>query len=299
MKRIAVSACSVILALLMLTALSQPAMADAPVAGNLEITTYRNVSVGGTLRAGDIDGDELSFEITTPPVKGSIELHDDGSFVYTPDKDRKGRDYFGYRAIDSDGNASQEATVIIRIEKQKTDTAYIDLQGSPYGYAAAALSEYGIYTGEKYGGVFRFGADEEVSRGEFITLCMLASGADAVTGVYSTGYADDADIPAWLKGYVMTAVMADAAGGSLSEEGVYFMAEAPVTRAEAAVMLASSLQLEKASYILPDPTADTETARACADLSACGINIRGGDLDSVITRGEAAEYIAAAYLLKK
>ena len=44
-------------------------------------------------------------------------MKDDGVIVYTPRRDKKGRDYFGYRAKDAEGNVSQEATAIIRIEK--------------------------------------------------------------------------------------------------------------------------------------------------------------------------------------
>ena len=47
----------------------------------------------------------------------TISLNEDGSFVYTPRENKKGRDYFGYKAIDPEGNVSQEATVIIRIQK--------------------------------------------------------------------------------------------------------------------------------------------------------------------------------------
>ena len=52
-----------------------PARAEgnAPVAQNMELTTYRNVSVGGRLTAVDPDGDTLTFQITTEPTKGEIE----------------------------------------------------------------------------------------------------------------------------------------------------------------------------------------------------------------------------------
>lgn len=79
----------------------------------------------------DPDGGTLTYQITTEPTKGEIELTDDGRFVYTPDTNRRGRDYFGFKATDADGNSSQEATVIIRIEKQKTRTTYSDLDGNP------------------------------------------------------------------------------------------------------------------------------------------------------------------------
>ncbi|MFR3290871.1 MAG: Ig-like domain-containing protein [Lachnospiraceae bacterium] len=102
---------ALLLAAVALTALVPvlPARAEgnAPVAQNLELTTYRNVSVGGRLTAVDPDGDTLTFQITTEPTKGEIELTDDGRFVYTPDTNRRGRDYFGFKAVDAEGNSSQ------------------------------------------------------------------------------------------------------------------------------------------------------------------------------------------------
>ena len=90
---------------------------SAPVADNLELSTPRNIPVEGRLTARDADDDIVSFEITTDPVKGDIVLQDEGIILYTPHRDKKGRDYFGYRAKDAEGNVSQEATAIIRIEK--------------------------------------------------------------------------------------------------------------------------------------------------------------------------------------
>ena len=93
------------------------AAGSAPVAENLELTTRRNTPVSGQLSARDADGDIVSFEITTDPVKGELALKDEGRVVYTPRPNKKGRDYFGFRAVDAEGNVSQEATAIIRIEK--------------------------------------------------------------------------------------------------------------------------------------------------------------------------------------
>ena len=102
----------------------QEAEAAAPVAENLELTTFRNTSVGGTLSASAPDGSPLTFRITTEPIKGTVTLTDDGTFVYTPADGKRGRDYFGFRAADSSGRESQEATVIIAIKKQKPDVTY-------------------------------------------------------------------------------------------------------------------------------------------------------------------------------
>ena len=157
MKKLFIS----ILVLLMLCApvtalLPAEAAGSAPIAENLELSTYRGVSVGGRLSATDPDGDQLSFEITTEPVKGSIELSEDGRFVYTPESGKRGKDYFGYRATDSEGNRSQEATVIIRIEKQKSKVTYSDLSGAGCAYAAVRLAENGIFTGACLAGSYVF-----------------------------------------------------------------------------------------------------------------------------------------------
>ena len=98
---------------------AEPAYAEGqpPLAESFELSTPMNTPYEGKLSASDEDGEELLFAITTRPVKGDIALNEDGSFVYTPRENKKGRDYFGYKAYDPEGNYSQEATVIIRIKK--------------------------------------------------------------------------------------------------------------------------------------------------------------------------------------
>lgn len=119
MKRTAISAAALSMLLLFGFALAPcaGALGSAPECDNLELCTRRNIPVEGRLSARDPDGDIVCFEITTCPVKGDIELMDDGVIVYTPHTGKKGKDYFGYRARDAAGNLSQEATAIIRIEK--------------------------------------------------------------------------------------------------------------------------------------------------------------------------------------
>ena len=98
---------------------AEPAYAEGqpPLAESFELSTPMNTPYEGQLTASDEDSDKLFYEITTQPVKGDIQLNEDGSFVYTPRENKKGRDYFGYKAYDPEGNYSQEATVIIRIKK--------------------------------------------------------------------------------------------------------------------------------------------------------------------------------------
>ena len=55
--------------------------------------------------------------LTTAPAKGTVRLSADGSFLYTPDANRRGRDYFGYRVENAAGEFSEEATVLLRLNR--------------------------------------------------------------------------------------------------------------------------------------------------------------------------------------
>lgn len=285
-------------ALAALVALALPigtlAVSGAPVAENLNLTTYRNVCVGGTLSAVDPEGDAVTFEITTQPTKGSVELTQDGKFVYTPDANRKGRDYFGYRAVDETGARSQEATVIINIEKQKTKTTYSDMDGNPAAYAATALAERGIFTGEMLSGRWVFSPETEVTRGEFLSMCMSLTGGELLTGVTSTGFADDADIDAWLKPYVATALMDGLVSGYSVSGGAVFEPDSPITAQEAAVMLDNAIDTTDVAATALTDSVPSWCAQATANLAACGIITEGRLLEQNLTRAAAAEMLVRA-----
>lgn len=276
-----------------------PAAADgsAPVAENFEFETYRGVSFGGRLEAVDPDGGALSFEITTPPKKGSIELGDDGEFVYTPDEGKKGRDYFGYRATDAEGNRSQEATVIIKLLKNK-EISYIDMDGNASYCSAVKLAECGAFTGTRVGGEYYFEPERTLSRGEFLSICLSAMGSDVFSGVVSTGFADDESIPDWQKGYVASAVKCGAVKGRYDNGSVFFAPEDTISRAEAGVILNRLLALADVGYISADDSVPVWAAQAAANLSACNI-ISGSADTSPLTRAEAADMLAAAMQLEK
>ena len=266
----------------------------APVAENLNLTTYRNVCVGGQLSAVDPEGDAVSFEITTQPGKGTVELAEDGRFVYTPDANRKGRDYFGYRAVDETGARSQEATVIISIEKQKTKTTYSDMTGHPSAYSATALAENGIFTGENIGGEWVFSPEQPVTRGEFLSMCMTLSGEKLLSAVAATGFADDEEIEAWLKPYVATALMDGIVSGYSVSGGAVFSPEEPITAQEAAVMLDNVLDTtDVASTALTDSVPEW-AAQAAGNLAACGVITEGEAFSETLTRSAAADMLVRA-----
>ncbi len=267
------------------------------IAENLELTTYRGVAVGGRLSVADSGSEIVGFEITTPPSKGSVEIGDDGCFVYTPDEGKKGKDYFGYKAIDSEGCYSQEATVIIKILKQKANVSYADMNSHTSAWAAVTLAEEGIFIGENLAGKYVFRPDTDVTRGQFLAMCMRAAGTELIRDVKDTGFADDESIAAWAKPYVGTALSRGFISGYDSESGCVFSADEPISAIEAAVMLDNILSLTDAvavwySY---DEMLPAWAVQSAANLSSCGIAPENLSFtDETLSRAEAAEMLCRA-----
>ena len=243
----------------------------APVAENLELATYRGVSVGGRLSASDPDGGKLSYQITTNPVKGSVDLDADGHFVYTPGDGKRGKDYFGYKAMDEEGNLSQEATVIIKIQKQSSKLKYTDTAGSS-AYAAVRLAEEDIYTGAQVAGEYVFSPEAPVSRQEFLTMCMKLAAKPVLSGIRTTGFADDDAIEVWAKPYVGSALRYGIISG-ISEDGVgvVFEPDRDISVVEAAVILDRTLGLTDAvtTWFGYDYAVPAWALQSASNVSAC------------------------------
>jgi len=270
---------------------------SAFIAENLELCTYRGVSVGGRLSVADYGSEVIGFEVTTPPGKGTVELGDDGCFVYTPDEGKKGKDYFGYKAIDADGRYSQEATVIIKIRKQKTRVTYSDMTGDPSAWAAVMLAEEGIFTGENLAGEYVFNPDASVTRDQFLAMCMNACGEKLIYDAASTGFVDSDSTAPWARPYVATALSRGYISGYKSDSGFVFAPSEAISATEAAVMLDNIMALTDAvavwySY---DEIVPAWAVQSAANLSSCGITPDSLSLtDESISRSEAAEMLCKA-----
>ncbi len=268
---------------------------NPPVAENLSLSTYRDVSVSGEFKAVDPEGDLLSFRITAAPGKGSVSVQG-SSFVYTPDSGRRGRDRFSYQAVDAEGNASADASVSIRIEKQSCPVSYPELNGSGLQYAAVRLAEKGIFTGEKVSLCWCFSPDTPLKRGDFLTMCAALTGMEPLEDVTRTGFYDDESISPWQKPYVSAALLYGVVQGNTGDSGkAVFRGDQPITRAEAAVMLNSFLEISDTSGLIYSDEVPGWAAQAVANLRSC--DICSGDgfyAERVLTRGDAAEMLSAA-----
>ena len=272
----------------------------APIARNMELSTYKNVAITSYFDAVDGEGDALTFQLTSTPARGAVTLAEDGSsrFVYTPYENKTGKDSFTYVALDPAGNVSEEATVSVRIEKADTQVTYADMAGHPAHKAAIRLAEEGVYVGKYVNGQYFFCPDEPVSRAQFLSMAMAVSGLEPLEDVSVTGFADDGAIPVWAKGFVSAALKAGAVQGERDENGApIFSADDPVTRAEASVMLNSLLDItDVPAEVFFSEGEGHWAAQAAANLTASGIleSAAPASLSDQLTLGEAAELLDGA-----
>ncbi len=272
---------------------------EAPVAENLSLCTYKNVEIQGTFAGVDPEGDLLTFQLISKPARGAVTQEADGSaqFTYTPYENKTGKDAFTYVAVDAVGNTSAPATVSIKIEKQKTKICYSDMTGVEGHRDAVRLAEAGLLIGEQMGNEYLFHPEQTVSRAQFTALAMATAGLEVMTEASMTGFADDDVMAAWAKPYVSSALRSGVVQGSLDQEGrVVFQAGAPITAAEAAVLLNRTLRVTDVSETFVPSGMDTPPwcAQAVANLNSCNALPASAVLSEPLTRSQAAVMLSAA-----
>ncbi len=262
-----------------------------PIAENMDIHTYRDTAVAGKFAAVDPEGEAVTFEIVTQPKRGSVSILAGGEFIYTPDT-TKSKDSFTYTAKDESGNVSAEATVTIHIIKQKNEINYADTEDAGVGYEAIALSEAGVYTGEKVGDFYFFHPDKNVTYSEFLAMCLSAADTEVLENITRTGLDNDNDIPTWAKGYISTAILTDTYTG-----GKNFSYSDNITFKDAAVMIDSTFEITDVVGVSAfSQDLDSAASQAMANLYACRIidETAVGHADKEITMADAARLLCRA-----
>jgi len=112
----------------------------------------------------------MTYTVTRTPKRGDVVIREDGSFIYTPRKNKVGIDSFTYTAADPAGNVSREATVTINVLKPSDAQQYSDTVGKNCRVAAEWMKNTGIFVGETFNGNGCFSPDKQVSRGDFLTM---------------------------------------------------------------------------------------------------------------------------------
>lgn len=227
---------------------------DAPTAEDSLMETYRNLPNEGLLSVSDPEGEALSFTLTRAPRRGEVILREDGSFLYTPEKNKVGTDSFAFTAADPAGNVSREATVTVKILKPTDEKQYADTISSDCRFEAEWLRSTGIFTGETISGQFCFSPDEPVSRGQFLAMLMQVLELPVDRSAEETGFVDES--PKWLKPYLAAALRSGIIAGYPGEGGAEFRAQQTVTAAEADRMTRNALRFAVPAAAMDDAVSE-------------------------------------------
>lgn len=201
----------------------------APVAEDSALETYENIPITGTCK---VSGDNFTVTLERPPKRGTVELREDGSFTYTPRKNKVGVDSFTYTAT-ADGKQSRQAQVTITILRPMDKTQYADTQGLDCRFTAQWLKNTGIFTGETVGEQLCFHPEKAVTRGEFVTMLVKAMDIPVDDSLKAMGYTDE--IPAWLQPFLAAAQRSGLTAALKSQK--VFSQETPITLEEAQTMV--------------------------------------------------------------
>ena len=257
----------------------------APVAEDFTVETYKNLPNEGVLKVTDPEGQSMTFSVIRQPKRGTVEIKEDGSFVYTPKKNKVGVDSFTYTATDPAGKVSREATVTIQILKPTESQQYTDTVGLDCRFEAEWLRNTGLFVSEQMGHSQCFQPEKAVSQGQFLAMVMQML---EIPLSEQTAYPEMAkDAPLWLKPYLAAAMRSGLVANLPGE----FDGNLPITGAEAAVMLQNALDLSRQQKSEADETA-TYTDTALAVMNENGLMLTA---DGALTRAQVAEILYKAH----
>lgn len=260
-----------------------------PIAEDSAFETYKNLEVTGQLRVRDPEAQAMTFTVTRQPKRGAITIREDGSFTYTPKKNKVGIDSFAFTAADPAGKVSREATVTVTILKPTDSKQYSDTAGKNCRFAAEWMKNTGIFIGESVGGSPCFSPDRAVTRGEFVTMLVKTLEIPTDPAITETGYTD---VPDWLKPYLAAAIRSGLTAGLGERES--FGANEVLTAEDAAAMLCSALNLR--SQEQPALSAAEGSAPGTLEIAAQnGFAMTAGQ---TINRADAAQMLYLASRLQ-
>lgn len=261
---------------------------ETPKAIAAEFETYKNIANDGQLTGSDAENAPLTFRLVDAPKRGSVKLEETGVFVYTPAKNKVGEDSFTFTVTDDAGNVSKPATVKIHILKPSDSRTFADLEDSLDQYEAMWTRSAGLCSGRSIGGTLCYGAQEPVSRAEFLVMAMKLGKVPVEESLTVSGFADAQDAPAWLQPYLSSAMRRGIVHGIATEEGLVFQPNEAITGAQAAVILQNIWKLPTAAAAAgADDTGWSESAvQALADA---GIPL--GEGSESLTRLDAAKLL--------
>lgn len=282
----------------------QPGGNSNPVAKDKTVVTYLDLPVCSRLHAMDPDKEKLTYVIVTQPEKGTVELLEDGMFLYTPKGKKAGKDSFTFQAVDMNGNKSAPATVTVEIRKRPEGQClqYTDMARSTAHFAAVRLAEEDILRGEQIGASSFFCPEQTVTRSEFVAMVAAVCELPLPTARIATGMLDEDTIPAWAQSSVVAAISEGIiqGGGGAGGQTVFRGGDA-ITRAEAAAILDRALGLAddgRTASFTDAAAVPAWAGQSLVNTTAAGIlstDAAGAvNANAAVTREDAADMLYSA-----
>lgn len=270
----------------------------------LQIKTISDIAVFGRLRGQDPDGDKCTFSLLSYPQKGVVQISDAtlGTYCYIPRSQKVGSDSFTYQITDCYGNVSAPITVSVEIEKSNAGILYEDMIGHRSHLAAIALTQAGIMSGSEMGGFSLFDPDRSTDRCEFLVMAMQSAAYPISPSDAALPFTDLASIDEIYLDYVGTALQAGIIEGTQTEDGLCFLPNETLTRAEAAVIVSRLIQAAVPTVV--PVFADSHAVPTWAQdalASLCSIGLMETDAygninaDAIMTRADSAQLLYSLY----
>jgi len=233
----------------------------APVAKDQTLETYKNIPNEGVLKVTDPEGEALTYTLVRQPRRGDVAIREDGSFTYTPKKNKVGVDSFTFTATDPAGKVSREATVTVQILKPSQSDRYRDTVGLSCCFEAEWLRNTGLFAAEQVGGALCFQPEKAVTRGQFLVMLMelLETPLDEPGNAALVQSA-----PLWLRPYLTAALRS----GLIDAAEETFHADLPITATEAErwiACLTGTLQSLQGEVLTRETVADLLYSLTCED----------------------------------
>ena len=268
---------------------------ETPKAIDQEFETYKNIANDGTLSGSDPENAALTYQLVEKPKRGTVKLEKDGTYLYTPDKNKVGEDSFTFTVTDEAGNVSSPATVKIRILKPTEAMTFSDMNGSRDCYEAMWLCQQGLSGGRSIAGNLCFCPNENVSRAEFLVMAMELKDIPVDAKLTISGFSDASCVPAWMQPYLAGAMQRGLISGEVREEGLMFRPNDPITGQEAAVLLQNLLRLPVSAAAVKT-TDSSWAADSVQALNEAGIYFDSPE--NALTRVQAARLLWQVSRLK-
>ena len=246
----------------------------APVAKDLALETYRNIPNDGRLKASDPEGQKLVYTVTRQPRRGDVVVRDDGTFTYTPKKNKVGVDSFTYTATDPAGKVSKEAMVTVHILKPSDSLQYQDTAGLDCRFEAEWLRQTGLFEGEKVGSKNCFQPEKPVTQGQFLVMLVESLEISAENDGAELEFVTQA--PQWLRPYLLAAHRSGLLAGVEQ-----FAADEAIDGSMAAMLLQNGLDLA----VTETMAAEEPAHLALAVMVQNGFALEG---ERMLTRADAA-----------